>query len=105
MITGRQQDGGFQLYTTLQTNLASPIPASMAYETAVVLPLGLSTAAAGLFQKSFLNLQLPAEPARQPTGKTLLVWGGASSVGSNASKSHRHVLALVLATYPVICPG
>ncbi|KAJ8108756.1 hypothetical protein ONZ43_g6328 [Nemania bipapillata] len=84
MTSGRQQDGGFQLYTTLQTNMVSPIPTSMAYEDAVVLPLGLSTAAAGLFQKQFLNLQLPHEPAREPTGKTLLVWGGSSSVGSNA---------------------
>ncbi|KAJ2987904.1 hypothetical protein NUW58_g4253 [Xylaria curta] len=84
MISGRQQDGGFQLQTVLQINMASPIPANMSYETAVVLPLGLSTAAAGLFQKGRLNLQLPVEPARKPTGKTLLVWGGASSVGSNA---------------------
>ncbi|KAI1271395.1 zinc-binding oxidoreductase CipB [Xylaria sp. FL0933] len=84
MISGRQQDGGFQLHTILQTNMASPIPANMSYETAVVLPLGLSTAAAGLFQKACLNLQRPLEPARQPTGETLLVWGGASSVGSNA---------------------
>ncbi|KAI3324542.1 zinc-binding oxidoreductase CipB [Xylariaceae sp. AK1471] len=84
MVSGRHQDGGFQHYTTLQTNMASPIPANMSYETAVVLPLGLSTAAAGLFQKNFLSLQLPQEPAREPIGKTLLVWGGASSVGSNA---------------------
>ncbi|KAI1187679.1 zinc-binding oxidoreductase CipB [Nemania serpens] len=84
MVSGRQQDGGFQHYTTLQTNMVSPIPATMSYETAVVLPLGISTAAAGLFQKNFLNLQRPVEPARQPTGQTLLVWGGASSVGSNA---------------------
>ncbi|KAI1353784.1 chaperonin 10-like protein [Xylaria sp. FL0043] len=84
MISGRQQDGGFQLHTILQTNMASPIPANMSYEAAVVLPLGLSTAAAGLFQKACLNLQRPLEPARRPTGETLLVWGGASSVGSNA---------------------
>ncbi|KAI0426203.1 zinc-binding oxidoreductase CipB [Xylaria sp. FL1042] len=84
MISGRQQDGGFQLHTILQTNMASPIPANMSYEAAVVLPLGLSTAAAGLFQKTCLNLQRPLEPAQQPTSETLLVWGGASSVGSNA---------------------
>ncbi|TGJ78215.1 hypothetical protein E0Z10_g10553 [Xylaria hypoxylon] len=84
MASGRQQDGGFQLHTILQTNMASPIPANMSYETAAVLPLGLSTAAAGLFQEDLLNLQLPLEPARQPIGETLLVWGGASSVGSNA---------------------
>ncbi|KAF2966873.1 hypothetical protein GQX73_g6705 [Xylaria multiplex] len=84
MTSGRQQDGGFQLYTILQTNMVCPIPVNMSFETAVVLPLGLSTATAGLFQKSFLNLPLPLVPARQSTGETLLVWGGASSVGSNA---------------------
>ncbi|KAI0964719.1 zinc-binding oxidoreductase CipB [Xylaria arbuscula] len=58
MISGRQQDGGFQLYKILQTNMASHIPTSVPYEMAVVLPLGLSTAAAALFQKACLNLQL-----------------------------------------------
>ncbi|KAJ3573623.1 hypothetical protein NPX13_g4633 [Xylaria arbuscula] len=84
MISGRQQDGGFQLHTILQTNMASPIPTSMSYETAVVLPLGLSTAAASMFQKDLLNLQRPLEPSRPANGETFLVWGGASSVGSNA---------------------
>jgi hypothetical protein len=43
----------------------------------------VSTAACGLFQKDFLALQHPSVPPR-PTGKTLLVWGGSTSVGSNA---------------------
>ena len=55
----------------------------MSYESAAVLPLGLSTAACGLFQKDFLALQYPSVPPK-PTGKTLLVWGGSTSVGSNA---------------------
>ena len=55
----------------------------MPYESACVLPLGLSTAACGLFQKEYLALQYPAL-SPQPTGKTLLVWGGSTSVGSNA---------------------
>ncbi|RYP02756.1 hypothetical protein DL764_005630 [Monosporascus ibericus] len=84
MATGRHEDAGFQLYTILQTKMSSPIPAGMAYERAAVLPLGLSTAASGLFRKGFLNLQRPTVPARKPTGNTVLVWGGASSVGSNA---------------------
>ncbi|KAL2012852.1 hypothetical protein VTN00DRAFT_377 [Thermoascus crustaceus] len=37
----------------------------------------------GLFQKDYLGLQHPTVPP-EPTGKTLLVWGGSSSVGSNA---------------------
>jgi len=48
-----------------------------------VLPLGLSTAACGLFQRDLLGLRLPTcHP--QPTGQTVLVWGGSTSVGSNA---------------------
>lgn len=55
----------------------------MAYEDAAVLPLALSTAACGLFQKDQLGLEYPSATAK-PTGKTLLVWGGSTSVGSNA---------------------
>ncbi|KAL4983889.1 zinc-binding alcohol dehydrogenase domain-containing protein cipB [Aspergillus falconensis] len=84
MATKRLQDNAFQAYTILQTNMASQLPSEVSYEDAAVLPLGLSTAASGLFQDEFLNLQLPAEPRQPATGKVLLVWGGAGSVGSNA---------------------
>jgi NADPH:quinone reductase-like Zn-dependent oxidoreductase len=83
-FTKRNEDTAFQTYTVLQTNLASRIPDSMSFERAVVIPLGLATAASALFSSNFLDLQLPAVPARKPTGKVLLVWGGASSVGLNA---------------------
>jgi len=56
----------------------------MSYETAAVLPLGISTASAGLFEKSTLNLELPTEPARPFNGKTVIIWGGSTSVGCNA---------------------
>lgn len=76
-------EGGFQEIVLLQAHMASPIPADLPFENAAVLPLGLSTAACGLFQKDFLALAPPrVEPI--PTGEVLLVWGGASSVGSNA---------------------
>ncbi|KAK9414642.1 putative Enoyl reductase (ER) domain-containing protein [Seiridium unicorne] len=74
----------FQEYTILDTHLTSKIPDHISYESAVVIPLGFSTASAGLFNPDFLNLQLPTHPAQSATGKTLLVWGGASSVGCNA---------------------
>lgn len=76
-------EGAFQTYTVLLDHMASPIPDGMAYETAAVLPLGLSTAACGLFQKDHLALCYPSA-SPEPTGKTVLVWGGATSVGSNA---------------------
>ncbi len=76
-------EGAFQEYTVLLDRLTAPIPATLPYERAAVLPLALSTAACGLFQRDQLALQHPSASPR-PTGQTLLVWGGATSVGSNA---------------------
>ncbi|KAE9381943.1 zinc-binding oxidoreductase CipB [Stipitochalara longipes BDJ] len=75
--------GGFQLYTVAKEITVSPIPDSIPYEQAVVLPLAISTAAAGLYQKGFLELPYPSIDAK-PSGKTILIWGGSSSVGSTA---------------------
>jgi NADPH:quinone reductase-like Zn-dependent oxidoreductase len=74
------EQGAFQEYPILQDHLASHIPDSLSFESASVIPLGLSTAASGMFQKDKLGLQLPSVPPK-PTGKTLLVWGGSTSVG------------------------
>jgi NADPH:quinone reductase-like Zn-dependent oxidoreductase len=79
----RAAEGSFQTYTVLLERMASPIPADLAYEEACVLPLGLSTAACGLFEKDQLALD-PPSLSPSPNGKTLLVWGGSTSVGSNA---------------------
>lgn len=76
-------EGAFQDYTVLVEHMAAPIPEAMSYESAAVLPLAASTAACGLFQKDYLALQHPTVPSR-PSGRTLLVWGGSTSVGSNA---------------------
>ncbi|MCJ1475381.1 hypothetical protein MMC13_004043 [Lambiella insularis] len=75
--------GAFQAYTVLLSHMTSHIPSTISYESAAVLPLGLSTAACGLFQKDQLALQLPTVPPK-PTGKTVIVWGGSTSVGCNA---------------------
>jgi NADPH:quinone reductase-like Zn-dependent oxidoreductase len=68
-------EGAFQAYTVLLAHMAAPIPDAMTYESAAVLPLCLSTAACGLFQKDHLALQYPSLSPK-PTGKTLLIWGG-----------------------------
>jgi NADPH:quinone reductase-like Zn-dependent oxidoreductase len=47
------------------------------------LPLALSTAAAGLYLPEYLGLPLPST-APKSTGKTVLIWGGSSSVGATA---------------------
>jgi NADPH:quinone reductase-like Zn-dependent oxidoreductase len=79
----RAAEGAFQDYVVLLAHMASPIPKSMAFEDAAVLPLGLSTASCGLFQQDLLAMQAPSA-APKSAGKTLLVWGGSTSVGSNA---------------------
>ena len=76
-------EGGFQIYTVLLEHMASPIPDGLTFERAAVLPLGLSTAACALFEKGQLGLQHPSSRPRA-TGKSVLIWGGSTSVGSNA---------------------
>lgn len=79
----RAAEGGFQQYTVVLERMAAPIPPSLSFEDAAVLPLGVSTAACALFQTDQMGLRRPtATPT--PTGETVLVWGGSTSVGSNA---------------------
>jgi NADPH:quinone reductase-like Zn-dependent oxidoreductase len=56
----------------------------MTFEQAVVLPLAISTACAGLYLESHLNLPLPLVNSSETSEKTILIWGGASSVGATA---------------------
>jgi D-arabinose 1-dehydrogenase-like Zn-dependent alcohol dehydrogenase len=55
----------------------------MAFVDAAVLPLGLGTAASGLYGRTQLTLE---PPSHSPTARAevVLVWGGSSSVGCNA---------------------
>jgi NADPH:quinone reductase-like Zn-dependent oxidoreductase len=94
MEKGRRHEaeGGFQLYTVARALLAAPIPDGMPFEEAAVLPLAVSTAASALFQSDQLGLVHPASAvpispdadAARVTGTAVVVWGGATSVGSNA---------------------
>ena len=76
-------EGGFQTRTVLLERMTAPIPDSMTFADASVLPLGLSTAACGLFQKDCLGLEQPSA-FPEKSGKTVLIWGGSTSVGCNA---------------------
>lgn len=77
------REGGFQAYTVLLQGLITPLPDALSFEQACVLPLAAMTASAGLFQRDFLAMNPPGADA-QHTGRTLLVWGGSTSVGINA---------------------
>ncbi|PYH32172.1 zinc-binding alcohol dehydrogenase family protein [Aspergillus neoniger CBS 115656] len=80
--TGNPANSGFQLYTLVKETTVAGIPDSITFEEASVLPQAISTAAAGLFLKESLDLPIPPPTGVKPTGKSILVWGGASSVGA-----------------------
>lgn len=73
----------FQKYSVVAAKMVTKIPDSLSYTDASVMPLGIATSACGLFQQDHLALQYPSLSPK-PTGQTLLVWGGSSSVGVNA---------------------
>lgn len=76
--------GAYQLYPLVHEAQVAGIPDSLPFEQGVVLPVAISTAASGLYPADCLNLPLPAVDGAKKTGQTLLVWGGASSVGATA---------------------
>jgi NADPH:quinone reductase-like Zn-dependent oxidoreductase len=81
--------GGFQLYPILTAAITSPIPDNTTFSEAAVLPLSISTAAAGLFMKATLGLDYPATKLGSSIrhlakdAPALLLWGGSSSVGAS----------------------
>ncbi|KAI8627919.1 oxidoreductase [Xylariaceae sp. FL1651] len=82
LATEDDRHGAFQNYAVLMSNMACTIPPTLSYESAAVLPLGVSTASAALFQEDTLGLQPPSvNPQKQ--GSWVIVMGGAGSVGSN----------------------
>jgi NADPH:quinone reductase-like Zn-dependent oxidoreductase len=90
-------EGAFQDYVVLMAHMVAPLPDSLTFEQAAVLPLAMSTAACGLFQKDQLALALPTvNPAERH--ETVLVWGGSTSVGINAIQLARNAGYRVVAT-------
>ena len=93
----RAAEGAFQHYVVLMQHMVSAIPGALSFERAAVLPLTLSTAATGLFQRDHLGLALPAaDPAER--AETVLVWGASTSVGSNAIQLARNAGYRAVAT-------
>ncbi|RYP46275.1 hypothetical protein DL768_007494 [Monosporascus sp. mg162] len=74
---------GFQEFVICPQTSVAALPDSISYEAGAVLPLSVSTAGAGLFQPNQLALDKPGTNPNK-NGKTLLVWGGSSSVGTSA---------------------
>ncbi|MDE3010984.1 MAG: zinc-binding alcohol dehydrogenase family protein [Pseudomonadota bacterium] len=83
-LANRAAEGAFQNHVILRQEAATVLPDSVSFEQAAVLPLAIATAACGLFLEDQLGLRTPCVEAPMPTGKTVLIWGGSSSVGSAA---------------------
>lgn len=67
----------------LAAQVAATLPPNIDYVHGCVLPLALSTAAIGLFQRDCLALSHPTL-APQSKDQVVFIWGGSSSVGSCA---------------------
>ncbi|KAK4677506.1 hypothetical protein QC764_404780 [Podospora pseudoanserina] len=80
-------EGAFQEYVLVREHLVARIPDHVRFEQAAVLPLGFSTAATALFlgrDQGGLGLALPTSPRGDDKNQVVIVWAGATSVGSNA---------------------
>lgn len=77
-------ESGFQASVVVDASLAAALPDSLAFAEAAVLPLALSTAAAGLFESDQLGLDHSHLGGAAPRDEVVVVWGGATAVGGNA---------------------
>ncbi|GAA4663596.1 zinc-binding alcohol dehydrogenase family protein [Frondihabitans cladoniiphilus] len=100
-------EGAFRNHVTLLERVCSELPGDLTFERAAVLPLGLSTAAAGLYEADQLALPFPTAPGTSRDGEprdggsrdgVVLVWGASTSVGSNAVQLARASGYTVIAT-------
>ena len=96
-LRNNSEEGGFQRYVTVLERVCAELPDTVTFEQAAVLPLGMSTASAGLYEKDQLALPLPTS-APSARGDVVLVWGASTSVGSNAVQLARASGYTVIAT-------
>ncbi|KAF5019960.1 hypothetical protein F66182_8019 [Fusarium sp. NRRL 66182] len=76
-------NSAFQEYTVIREDCASKIPDNLPFEQAAALPLALATASWALFGDTALGMEYPSLEPRS-ADKTVLIWGGSSSVGGAA---------------------
>ncbi|KQQ65428.1 zinc-binding alcohol dehydrogenase family protein [Microbacterium sp. Leaf320] len=94
-------ESGFQAYVAVDAGLAAILPDAMAFADAVVLPLAVSTAAAGLFESEQLDLSYSGLGNPEPRDEVVVVWGGATAVGGNAIQLARAAGYRVITTASV----
>lgn len=87
----------FQRYAVAKAHLTTKLPSAVSFSEGSVLPLCVSSAADALFSDHGMELERPQlgkSPKRN--GKTAVVWGGSSSIGTSA------IQLLVSAGYEVV---
>ncbi|KAH7139698.1 putative quinone oxidoreductase [Dactylonectria estremocensis] len=92
LVSGRPQDAAFALFTVVPADKAAILPDSIPFKEGVVVPFALEAAVCALSIKTpgvaMPGVATPAldlpYPSLEPVsiGKTLIVYGGSSSVGS-----------------------
>lgn len=91
--------GGFQEYVVVEMDMTCAMPGDMSFRDASVFPLGFTTAAHALFNRTTLALAGPSvDFVPRSAGKSVFIWGGASSVGGNAIQLARAAGLEVLTT-------
>ncbi|OCK94114.1 putative zinc-binding alcohol dehydrogenase domain-containing protein cipB [Cenococcum geophilum 1.58] len=109
LVTGRPQDGAFALYTVIPADKAAILPDAISFQDGVVVSFAVEAAVCALSVKEpgiampgvstpALGLPYPSLDAMPSSGKTLVVYGGSSSVGSMttqlATAAGIHVIAI-----------
>ncbi|KAK9238612.1 chaperonin 10-like protein [Lipomyces kononenkoae] len=111
LVTGRPQDGAFALYTAVPADKAAVLPDTISFTDGVVVPFAVEAAVCALSLKvpgealpgiSTPALGLPYPSLKDPVpslSKTLVIYGGSSSVGSMttqlATAAGIHVICVV----------
>jgi D-arabinose 1-dehydrogenase-like Zn-dependent alcohol dehydrogenase len=79
-------EAAFQNYVPLAQHLTTAVPECITCEQAATLPMGISVSTKALFDNDLLGMSVPSLGSNPPPGKgkTVLIWGGSTSVGSCA---------------------
>ncbi|KAK5688982.1 hypothetical protein LTS10_000962 [Elasticomyces elasticus] len=84
-MNGKLEQGAFNLYSVVPARNTTKVPDKITLTEASVLPLPIDTAICGLFRDEYMALPWPSlTPSK--TDKTIVVYGGSSSVGCMATQ-------------------
>ncbi|THU85544.1 GroES-like protein [Dendrothele bispora CBS 962.96] len=92
---------GFQQYARVRADFVAHIPKQLSYSQAASIPLGMATAALGLYvnQPSGIGLNPLFESSKDYSGQAALVIGGSTSVGQYVIQLLRYIKFGHIITY------